>query len=439
MKLSRGGAAALDRWLRGAPTNETETSAQRSLRERLIERGLAHPTPTPAADLGSVAVVVPVLDDLDGLGLLLASLRAGLANQPIVIVDDGSTNHSGVAELAAESNALVIRHESNEGPGAARNTGWRHLAASANPPDTVVFIDADVVANPDAVALLVAHLYADPGLGIVAPRVAPRSASGSLYAYEAHNSPLDMGVEPALVAPKTRVSYVPSAALAVRLDVLVALDGFDERLRLGEDVDFVWRAIEAGWTVRYDARAIVEHRSRTTLQAMMRQRYLYGTSSSRLETRHNNYVFPVELSATQLAIWGAWLIGGPVGQVLSAAGVAASVSHLSGKLEPSVDEPTPLAARLIADSHRFGLFWLANATTRAWAPLALFTRPTRRLYALALVVPAVIDWWPARRTIDPIRFIGYRAADHGAYCAGLWTGAWRERSARALLPRLRWR
>ena len=48
----------------------------------------------------------------------------------------------------------------------------------------------------------------------------------------------------------TRVAYVPTAALLVRRAALG--DGFDESLRNGEDVDLVWRLIEAGWRVRYE-------------------------------------------------------------------------------------------------------------------------------------------------------------------------------------------
>ena len=41
--------------------------------------------------------------------------------------------------------------------------------------------------------------------------------------------------------PGSPVAYVPTAALVVRRSALEALDGFDEALAVGEDVDFVWR------------------------------------------------------------------------------------------------------------------------------------------------------------------------------------------------------
>ena len=53
-----------------------------------------------------------------------------------------------------------------------------------------------------------------------------------------------------------RVAYVPAACLVVRRAALG--EGFDESLRVGEDVDLVWRLDAAGWLVRYDAGVVVD-------------------------------------------------------------------------------------------------------------------------------------------------------------------------------------
>ena len=54
----------------------------------------------------------------------------------------------------------------------------------------------------------------------------------------------------------------PSACLLVRRSSFG--DGFDETLRYGEDVDFVWRLHDHGWLVRYVADVVVTHRARST-------------------------------------------------------------------------------------------------------------------------------------------------------------------------------
>ena len=57
--------------------------------------------------------------------------------------------------------------------------------------------------------------------------------------------------------PLTRVAYVPTAALVVRRAALGG--GFDETMRYGEDVDLVWRLVEAGHRVRYEPAVQVAH------------------------------------------------------------------------------------------------------------------------------------------------------------------------------------
>jgi len=128
--------------------------------------------------------------------------------------------------------------------------------------------------------------------------------------------------------------------------------------------------------------------------------------------------------------------------LLAALGFGASVIEFERKLTPAVDEARPVAAAVLTDAHRGGLRWLSNAMTRAWFPLLLFSRRPRQALAVALLIPAALDYVSARKSgssIDPAAFVALRIVDHSAYGAGLWTGAWRQRSIRALLPRFRWR
>ena len=72
------------------------------------------------------------------------------------------------------------------------------------------------------------------------------------------------------------MGYVPGAALVARVNALRAADGFDSKMRIGEDVDLVWRLDEAGHRLRYEPDSVVYHAPRTTPFAWMRQRFEYG-------------------------------------------------------------------------------------------------------------------------------------------------------------------
>ncbi|MGY1672712.1 hypothetical protein [Geodermatophilus sp. SYSU D00710] len=81
---------------------------------------------------------------------------------------------------------------------------------------------------------------------------------------------------------------------------------------------------------------------------------------------------------------------------------------------------------------------LARAATRHHWPLtavaAAASPRARRAAAAVAVADAVLGWWPHRAEVDLPRFAVARRLEDLAYGAGLWAGALRAGSARALLP-----
>jgi mycofactocin system glycosyltransferase len=254
-----------------------------------------------------------------------------------------------------------------------------------------------------------------------------------LAAYEAVASPLDLGAREAIVRPGSPVPYVPTAALVVRRSALEELGGFDESLTVGEDVDFVWRLHAAGWTVRYEPRAIVRHPIRSSWRAWVAQRYRYGTSTAPLARRHGWAVAPAVMSPWTAGAWTLTAAGHPL---LGAAAAAYSIAAVRRQVPPGE------TLRLAGMGHVRGGLALARALRRAWAPAAGVLgvaggRRARTVLAAAAVLPGLVDWLDRRPALDPARFAALRLADDLAYAAGVWSGCVREPSFRALLPDLR--
>ena len=407
-----------------------------SLRDRLIDAGMLHPVPPlgPLTPLASFAVVIPVFDDPEGLDHVLSAVRAEQPLATVVVVDDGSIDAAAIAGRARAHDASLVRHEQNRGPAAARNTGWHSAADMADaPPDVVVFLDADVLPAAGSLMTLLAH-FADPDIAAVAPRVPALPTSSAIGAYEMHSSPLDLGDDAARIVPGSRTSYVPSAAIAIRFSDLMDLGGFDEAMRVGEDVDVIWRLTDAARSVRYEPRAVAHHRSRSTLATFARQRYGYGTSAANLAVRHRPKVAPLQMPLRVAASTVALAVGGPLTRMFGLTGAAVSAAKLHFSLRDRVDEPMTETLRLAAMGHGYAAQGLATATTRTWTPLALLTRKGRRVWLAALVLPALLEWLRDRPALDPVRHIGLRLVDHSSYCAGVWSGVWRQRSIAALLP-----
>jgi mycofactocin system glycosyltransferase len=316
----------------------------------------------------------------------------------------------------------AIRHAESRGPAAARNAGWR-IATT----ELVAFVDADVRLSPGWLEPILPH-FADPDVAAVAPRVRSVETTGLLAKYEAVASSLDLGGAQAQVRPGGVVSYVPSAALVVRRSALTRLGGFDESMRFGEDVDLVWRLVDAELSVRYEPESIVEHQPRASWAGWVRQRFEYGTSAAPLAARHGRAAAPVRMSAWSALSWLAVATGRPRTGVALALATAAL---LPVKLRRA-GLPRGELLRLAVTGHWYAGRLLADAVTRSWWPISLVLPWSRR--GRWVLIAALARHLPGQGGIDPARWVLLRTADDLAYGAGVWWGALRDRTARPLLP-----
>jgi mycofactocin system glycosyltransferase len=384
------------------------------LTDRLVEAGAIHPvhgsSPFNAAD---VTIVVPAYNVQPNLPR---------HSTDTIVVDDASD-----PPLTTIPERRTIRLSINRGPGAARNAG---LAAVTTP--LVAFVDTDVDLPEDWLEPLLVH-FTDPSVALVAPRVASTAGATELAEYEAARSPLDLGTQAGRVAAGTRVSYVPAAALVVRADALRTIGGFDEDMRAGEDVDMVWRLIDAGHRCRYEPAVTVHHRPRSTISAWARQRIFYGRSAATLDRRHPGSVAPLRMSGWSAAVWLLVFARRPLAAAMVGAG---TVVALRRKLD---DLPPMESIRLAGLGHLYAGRQVAGAITRAWWPLAVVAAivvPRARVPLIgATVVPPLLEWFPKRGPNDPARYVALRIADDIAFGTGLWIGSIEQRSFGALTPK----
>ena len=417
LRLPAPSRAALERWRSGLPVAPDEGALARVM----VERGLVHPRPAAPVPLDDVDVVVPTRGASDALAGLLSALR-GLA---VTVVDDGSHDPDLAATCAAAGAALVTL-ERHEGPSAARNAG---VAATRRP--VVAFVDDDVIlADPgDALGRLRAALE-DPRVGAVAPRVVGPAGPGLRAGYEHRHGALDQGEAPALVDPRGPVTFVPSACLLVRRDALGT--GFDPTLAIGEDVDLVWRVLDAGWLVRYLPSVVVAHPARPSWRAWWRQRRVYGLTSAPLAERHGERLAPIRADRWTLAAWGGLLAGSPslAASVLARALERARRGPLAG-----LEHPERVAVAVVGGNVARAAGPLARAMVRTYGPALLVATLHPRLRRRALAVLALGLAWRLRggrvRPLDvPLALL-----DDLAYGLGVLEGAWRHRSLQTLTPR----
>lgn len=78
-----------------------------------------------------------------------------------------------------------------------------------------------------------------------------------------------------------------TANLAVRRAALDEVGLFDINCRTGEDVDLSIRLSKTKWELFFEPRAIIKHKHRTTLPALLKQWYGYGKYHPYIFKKHN--------------------------------------------------------------------------------------------------------------------------------------------------------
>jgi glycosyltransferase involved in cell wall biosynthesis len=101
-----------------------------------------------------VAVVIPAKDEAERIAATIAAARDLPGVSLVVVVDDGSRDHT--AAVAQAAGAEVVRHAVNRGKGRAMQTGadyvMRHTECAA-----LLFVDADLQETAAALAVLIAR------------------------------------------------------------------------------------------------------------------------------------------------------------------------------------------------------------------------------------------------------------------------------------------
>lgn len=109
-----------------------------------------------------VLVVVPAWNEEDSVGSVVHDLRNTLRGADVLVVDDGSSDRTGVR--AREAGAVVARLPYNLGVGGAMRLGFRYAAERDY--DAVVQIDADGQHDPAYVPQLLDRIVAGADLVI---------------------------------------------------------------------------------------------------------------------------------------------------------------------------------------------------------------------------------------------------------------------------------
>ncbi len=157
----------------------------------------------------------------------------------ILVVDDGSTDHTGEVVHRIRDKRIRVLHQSNRGVAAARNLG---IAAARG--DWIAFLDADDQWMPRKLERQVNSLASDPALGWCAGNsLLVTHEKGLSYVRPFSHSGCDgrPRFAPAVELLKKHLYPWQMPTVVVRKAIVEGLGGFDESLRTAEDLDLYLR------------------------------------------------------------------------------------------------------------------------------------------------------------------------------------------------------
>ena len=196
-----------------------------------------HDTPAcTAPDSGAidVSVIIPAFNAAATVERALDSVRAqrGVVMEVIVINDGSSDNTAAVvaAAIVPGERMVLLNMPKNSGVSAARNAGLRVAQGKY-----VAFLDADDIWLPGKLRKQVDAIQADPAITLVSCNSQMTAPDGRPLKEGHVNRPPVAGAD----AWKTLLIYnfIPTPTVLSYTKLVQELGGFDENLKVGEDLD----------------------------------------------------------------------------------------------------------------------------------------------------------------------------------------------------------
>jgi len=231
-------------------------------------------------------------DELNGvLENLLAQARPP---DEIIVVDNDPAGSGGQAPLAGHARISYLCTGENLGVAAGRN----HAAGYAKG-DLLLFIDDDArFAHPDAIGNVLAAFQGDAEMACLACLV--RNAdTGEIVPKEYP------GFHPERWAEPRDAGYFVGCGFALRANVFRELGGFDEKFFYdGEELEFSYRLLGAGWRIRYRPNVEVLHRVSALGRGLTKNCYWLVRNRTYVALKH----LPFPYLLTYLTVWGGFAL-----------------------------------------------------------------------------------------------------------------------------------
>lgn len=243
------------------------------------------------------SIIVPVYNRPNEVDELLQSLcQQTVKDFEVLIIEDGSIKIcKDVCDKYADILVLHYHAKENSGPGQSRNYGAERAKG-----EYAIILDSDVVLPTTYIEAIDKSLTTDiiafGGPDAAHPSFTPiqKAISYSMTSFFTTGG---------IRGGKAKLDkfYPRSFNMGIRRDVYLQLGGFT-KMRFGEDIDFSYRIVEAGYRPQLFPEAWVWHKRRTDFHKFFRQVYNSGIARINLEKRHPGTMKLVHLLPTVFTV-----------------------------------------------------------------------------------------------------------------------------------------
>ncbi|MGH2461922.1 MAG: glycosyltransferase family 2 protein [Chloroflexota bacterium] len=254
--------------------------------------------------MNDASIIIVSYNTRDLLHRCLGSLERAAPGRHLetIVVDNGSLD--GTVDLVRRDfpGVRLIANDGNLGFTAANNQA---LAISSG--RFVLFLNPDAELMPDALAVMLAYLEANPRVGVVGPRLS--FPDGRIQpSRRRFPTPVTALVESTLVQrwwPRSpilqrfylrdrspgevqEVDWLTGACLLARREAIEAVDGFDERFFMySEELDLCREIRNHGWSISFLPTArVIHHEGRSSGQNLARRAQTFNESKCRYFEKH---------------------------------------------------------------------------------------------------------------------------------------------------------
>ncbi len=213
-----------------------------------------------------ISVVVPALNAEETVEDCIKSLldqKYPKEKYEIIVVDNESTDNT-FKIIKKFRRKIKIFNEIKKGSYCARNRGIKNAKGKI-----IAFTDSDCIVDKYWL-IHIGKAFKDKNIKLVGGNVRAIDTGTTILKYcdeFCHTQKLYAGLN---------MPFFAGANMAVRKNDLMRLNGFNESLKSGGDVELCSRLVNSKKEVSYEEKAIVNHIYRNSIIELMKKHYCYG-------------------------------------------------------------------------------------------------------------------------------------------------------------------